>query len=163
MQLPITPNDITFFEGKGVLVTNTRLLIGSRTYAMAHITSVGMSRIPADRTAGYLLIVAGIVLMAIGFGVALLLRGNVAPVSIATGLVLGLLVSVAGIVLAVLATQAFMARIESSSGEVETIINPDVVFIQSIGRAVSAAIVPPRVSGKTLATCAASTWGSATK
>ena len=83
---------------------------------------------------------AGIVLVAIGFGLALLLRGNSAPVVIAAGLVLGLLLSVAGIVVAVLAKQSFMARIEWSSGEVETIINPDVVFIQSIGRAVSDAI-----------------------
>ena len=140
VQLTITPNDITLFEGKGVLVTSTRFVIGSKTYAMAHITSVGMSRIPADRTAGYLLIVAGIVLVAIGFGLALLLRGNSAPVIIAAGLVLGVLVSVAGIVVAVLAKQSYMARVESSSGEVETIINPDVVFIQSIGRAVSDAI-----------------------
>ena len=113
--LPITPNDITLFEGKGVLVTSTRIVIGSKTYAMAHITSVGMSRIPADRTAGYLLIVAGIVLVAIGFGLALLLKGNIAPVIIAAGLVLGLLVAIAGIVVAVLAKQSFMARVESSS------------------------------------------------
>ena len=141
VQLPITPNDLTFFEGQGVLVTATRFVVGSKTYAMAHITSVGMSRIPPDRAVGYLLIVAGMVLMAIGLGVALLLRGNAAPLIIAIGLVIGLLVSMAGIVLAVIAKPTFMVRIKTTAGEVETIINPDVIHIQTIGRAISDAIV----------------------
>jgi uncharacterized protein DUF6232 len=141
VQVPVTPNDLTFFEGNGVAVTATRLVIGGKTYAMAHITSVRMSRVPADRAAGYLLIIGGIVLMTIGLGVALLLRGNLAPLIVAAGLVIGLLVSVIGIVLAVMAKPTFMVRIEAASGEVETIINPDVTYIQKIGRAVSDAIV----------------------
>ncbi len=141
VQLPITPNEITFHEGDGVLITSTRIVIGGKTYALAHITSVAMSRIPEDRTVGILFIVAGIVLMAIGFGIALLLRGSTAPIIIGAGLVVGLIISIIGIVLAVIAKPSFMARIESSSGEVETIINPDVNHIQKIGRAASDAII----------------------
>ena len=52
-----------FFEQGAVKVTSSRLIIGSRTYAMSQLSSVGSAVESPSRWAAYVLAVAGVFFM----------------------------------------------------------------------------------------------------
>ena len=56
--------ETTYYQDGSITVTNARAVLGSKTYAMANITSVSMGEIPANRTVGIVIAVIGLAILA---------------------------------------------------------------------------------------------------
>jgi len=119
--------EITFYsDDRSVRITNTRVIVGATTYAMANITSVLMAKKPANRVPGIVLAILGLILLAI-------------PVS---GIrVLGVVLLVLGILIAVIVKPTYTIRIGSASGESDAISSKDKKYVQGIVTAMNEAII----------------------
>jgi hypothetical protein len=120
----------TYFSQGDVQVTNSRVVLGGKTYAMRNITSVTIGEIPPNRVPGIVLAVLGLCPLMGGFsdnGGALL--------------VIGLIVIGLGIALAALVKTRYVVRLGSASGESDALTAPDVAYIRKIVDAINKAIV----------------------
>ena len=123
--------EVTFYaDGRGVRITNTRLIIGATTYAMTNITSVSMRTIPANRVPGIVIAILGLIIL-IGTG---LLDSSV-------GIIIGVIVLGLGILLAVIPKPKYTVRIGSASGETDAISSKDREYIQSVVTAINEAFI----------------------
>ncbi len=119
--------EITFYsDGRGVRITNTRVIVGATTYAMANISSVSMAKKPANRTLGIVLAILGVILLVI-------------PASAVR--VFGVVLLGLGILIAVIAKPTYTVRIGSASGESDAISSKDKVYIQKIVQSMNEAFI----------------------
>lgn len=84
-------NEVVYYQDDDVRVTNARVMLASKTYAMANITSVAARRKPANRALPVFVAVAGLAIAAYSL---------VAGEDAAGGAGFGILLLVVGIVLA---------------------------------------------------------------
>jgi len=126
-----TPETIYYQDGS-ITVTNARAVLGSKTYAMANITSVSMGEIPANRTPGILVAVIGLAILACSAS---------AGSDGAGGIIGGLVVAGFGAFLAYAAKTQYVVKIGSASGESNALTSKDREHIQKIVNAINEAII----------------------
>jgi len=123
--------EVSFYsDDKGVRITNTRAIMGTTTYAMANITSVSLATKPANRLAGILIAVLG-----------LLVLWATDELDISNGTILGVIVVGVGILAAVLVKPKYTVGIESASGKSDAISSNKKVYIEGIVRAMNEAFI----------------------
>jgi hypothetical protein len=148
-----TPETI-YYQDESIIITNARAVLGSKTYAMANITSVSMGVIPANR-------MPGIVLAAIG-GLSTLCCGCSALAPLSTlgysnngdssgiignavfagiGAIIGLLFVAGGIALAIMSKPTYVVKIGSASGEANALTSQNKSYIAGIVTAMNEAII----------------------
>lgn len=118
-----TETEKTFLSTQGATVTNTRVIVPGQTYAMAGITSVRSTVLPAKRGWAIVTVLVGLVCLfgkAYGFGILLL---------------------VIGIAWAVSLKDSHAVPLSSASGEVHAVVSKDAGYISKIVQAVNEAIV----------------------
>jgi len=123
----------TYLSHTNATITNTRAIIGGKTYAMGLVSSVQMVEIIPKRTWPIILLVGGILMGIAGFASgsemdAILCRGP--------GLVLAL---IGGVWLASLHDQ-YAVRIATASGEMDALKSEDKERIQEVVDALNQAI-----------------------
>ena len=118
------------FEDDDVKITNLRAIIGSKTYAIANVTSVGLSRIePSTGLAFSLMLIGG---MAAMFAIAAENWGLAGT--------FGFIAVLGGIVVAQ-SKPSFAVTINSASGETKALKSQDEGRIRRIVDAMNEAIV----------------------
>ncbi len=123
--------DPTYYsDEKGVRITATRLIIESKTYAMANITSINTKRVPANRTLGIIIASIGFVILAIGAGF-----------SSQTGTLVGVLVLIIGLIAVFTAKPTYHLKITSASGEETPLTSKDENYINQVAVAVNEALI----------------------
>lgn len=110
-----------------VTVTNTRVVISGKTYAMTNITSVTMGKQSASILPPFIAITVGVIIAAIVGGTI----GNLIAVASIIG----------GIVLFITRKPNYVVRIGSASGEADALESQDQDNVQKIVNAVNEAIV----------------------
>jgi len=128
-----TPPETTYYQDGAITISNSRAVLGAKTYAMVNITSVTMGEKPANRT-------PGIVLALIGLAIAAC-AGSMGSDSASGGIVIGILAIIGGIALAALVKPSYVVRIGSAGGESDALISKDREYIQKIVNAVNEAII----------------------
>lgn len=132
--------ETTFYtDPRGVRVTNTRVIIGNKTYSMANISSVGVFTQAAARVMPILI---GIGIGGLGFvGV---LTGFVSKGGGNEGLLcgfMGLAVGGAAFLYGVMLKDNHFVRITAAGGETNALMSPDLRYIQSVVTAINEAMV----------------------
>jgi uncharacterized membrane protein YvbJ len=117
-----TETEKAFLSTPGATITNTRIIVPGKTYAMAGVTSVHCAEVPAKRGGAILTALIGL----------LLLFANVA---------LGLVILSIGIIWAFTLKDRYAAAVNSASGEIQAVVSTDQAYISSIVQAVNEAIV----------------------
>jgi len=123
METP-TQNEIIFYQDSNVTVTQARFITNSKTYAMRNISSVHIFEIVKSRTLPVLMIVIGI----------LLLFSNDLRIA-------GIFIVVVAALILFLTKNEFSVRISTNSGEANSIISKDRLYIESIVKALNEAII----------------------
>ena len=121
---------IFYSDERGVRITDTRLIVGSTTYAMANITSVSRTRKPANRVPGIVLAILGLVILAI-----------TSQLGSSEGVIFGVILLGLGILIAAIVKATYIARIGSASGETDAISSKDKQYIQAVVTAMNEAII----------------------
>jgi len=119
-----------FLQDGDITITNARAVLGSKTYAMANITSVSTGVIPAKRGVGIFIAILGGVIMISGF----------AGHSSGWG-IFGILILAAGIGAAYSQKDSFVVKIGSSSGESDALSSTNKEKVQKIVSAINEAII----------------------
>lgn len=109
-----------------VYITNTRYIVGGKTYALRNITSVELGTIKPNVTPYFLGILIGLI-------------GLVAADQWAYKLVWGLLL-IGSIAAAGMLPKKYTVKISSTSGETDTLISKDHVHVSQVVRALNKAI-----------------------
>lgn len=123
--------EVTYYSDRTIEVTSARAVFGEKTYALANITSVTMEERPTSR-------IPGIVIAIVGVGVAAC-TGSLNKSS--SGIVIGILVMIAGIVIAALANPRYVVRLGSASGESDAFVSKNRGHVQRVVNAVNEAII----------------------
>jgi hypothetical protein len=112
----------TFLSQPEATVTNTRIIVPGKTYAMAGITNVRSTVVGANRSWAILTAVIGLLLFAQQAG-------------------LGIFLFACGIIWAFALKDSMAVAINSASGEIQAVVSKDAKYIFSIVEAVNEAIV----------------------
>lgn len=131
MSTPATP-ETTYYQDGNITVTNARAVLGSKTYAMANITSVSMGEIPANRTPGIVIALIGLAILACSAS------GGSDGIA---GIIGGLVVAGFGAFLAYAVKTQYVVKIGSASGESNALTSNDREYIQKIVNAINEAII----------------------
>ena len=123
MESPLQ-NEFTFYQDGNVTVTQSRFVTNSKTYAMRNISSVHIFEIIKSKTLPITMIIIGILML---FSDA--------------SRVLGLILLTLGIFILAFTKNEFSVRISTNSGEVNSIVSKDRLYIQNIVSALNDAIV----------------------
>lgn len=124
-------NETTFYSDEhGVRITTTRAIFGSKTYAMANITSVSKGEEPPKRQPGIIIAILGLIIL-----VACVSFGS------AVGVIVGVAVLGLGILIAAIAKPTYHVKITSASGEDEPRSSKDKQHIDSIVIALNEALI----------------------
>ncbi|AZA47949.1 hypothetical protein EG346_06975 [Chryseobacterium carnipullorum] len=116
--------ETTFYKDINVIVTQSRYVTQSKTYAMRNISSVHVFEIIKSRRFPLILIVIGILL---------LFSGDTR--------IVGTIFAVIGAVILFLTKNEYAVRISTNSGEANSIISKDKIYIQKIVNALNQAII----------------------
>lgn len=116
--------ETTFYKDINVIVTQSRYVTQSKTYAMRNISSVHVFEIIKSRRFPLILIVIGILL---------LFSGDTR--------IVGTIFAVIGAVILFLTKNEYTVRISTNSGEANSIISKDKIYIQKIVNALNQAII----------------------
>lgn len=119
-----TQNEVTFYNEAGVLVTQSRYVTRSKTYAMRNISSVHTFEIVKSKTLPIVLIIVG----------ALMLLSDAARV-------VGGFILLIGVAILVSIKNEYAVRISTNSGEANSIISKDRGYVQGIVNALNEAII----------------------
>ncbi|MBU0493907.1 MAG: hypothetical protein KKA73_09035 [Chloroflexi bacterium] len=131
----MTQEETVYYQDSQVRVTNARIVVGATTYALGQISSVSLKLKPANRTAGAIVMVAGII---IGSCVGMLAgQGNQMSVALLIG---GVIVAV-GLVAILTAKDKYTMVLVSSSGEMKALVHADKTYVQKVVDAVNTAII----------------------
>lgn len=127
---PVAGREMVYLQNRDVTITDTRAVMGGKTYAMANVTSVAMVKIAPDNSGGC---VWG------GIGVAVLVVG-IAAQSFYPILIGALIVGAAWLI-ASQKKPKFLVRITAASSESNALWAHDPVYIQTVVDAVNQAII----------------------
>ena len=131
-----TTGEVVYLNDGNVIVTNTRVVIGGKTYAAKHITSVQMVK-KEDQTRiwGILMAIAGGSLSLLGLLFLFISEEGI----IAGGICLaaGIFVFALGIFLAIVCRDRFIVRLASASGEVDALSSTKKETIAAIVEAIT--------------------------
>ena len=122
--------ETTYYNGDQALVTSTRVRLGGRTFATAHIASVEVVEKPARRTVWVLMAVAGL-----GVGILGATQGNEA---ICMGI--GALALVAGVVGTWVSRKLFVVTLLTGGSQVPAYALPRSDVAEGIAAAITKAI-----------------------
>lgn len=125
---PPQNQEVTFFVGNGVQVTNARFVVGGQMYPMQAITSVSQFKIPGQRGAA--------ILGAVLFGILSLILVSFAPLAFLVSAALAALC----IGLAQTAKDLHGIAITTSGMQVRAVVTHDVAFVQQVLGALHQAI-----------------------
>ncbi|MDQ1804416.1 DUF6232 family protein [Chryseobacterium sp. CKR4-1] len=117
-------NETTFYQDSSVLVTQSRYITQSKTYAMRNISSVHIFEIEKSRVGPVLIIL---------FGIPFLFSTNVFWI--------GLILIVLGVFVLFSIKNEYTVRISTNSGEADSIISKNREYIQKIVTALNDAII----------------------
>lgn len=117
----------TYLNQGNVVVTNTRVVIGGKTYAMTNVTSVSMAKQSSSILPPVIAITVGVIIAAIVGGTF----GNIIAVASIIG----------GLVLLFTRKPNYVVKIGSASGESDALISNDQDYVQKIVNALNQAIV----------------------
>ena len=135
----IDQGDPTYYsDGKGVRITATRLIIGSKTYAMANIVSVSSEAVPAKRTRGYIMAFIGLAILIIWAAFNGSLHN---PFWNRYGLPAAAVLLVTGIIAGATARQTYCLKLTSAAGEETPIASTDSEYISQVAVAVNDALI----------------------
>ena len=129
-------------QSGNILVTNTRTVVGGKTYAAKHITSIEAVVIPPNYTVKIMFSVIGFLMMAGGAVVVCIYTlsrdwiGMIVP--LAFGFI-GSVFLVAGIIYPI-ARPTYAVKLLTSAGEVELLQSPDEKLVDAVVRAVTKSI-----------------------
>jgi hypothetical protein len=126
-----THNEKVYYSDGAITVTSTRAVLGTKTYAMANVTSVALAENQELPGCGCMLVVVGLLL-----GFMLFNRD-----SVGIG-VIGLVVVALGVVL--IQQKKYVVRVGSASGEADALESKNREYVQKIVHAVNQAIVDRR-------------------
>ncbi|WP_309714527.1 DUF6232 family protein [Armatimonas sp.] len=131
-------SEVTYLENSDVTVTNLRILISGKTYALSNVTSVGVTTIPQNHSGAITFGCTGTV-----FG--LLILGVNAILGSDGGKFFGILVTVLSIFIPIQLSQSkkdkYYVVIRGSSGEFNALWAYDKDYIESIAKSINDAIV----------------------
>jgi len=119
-----TESEKTFLSRPGATVTNSRIILGNKTYAMAGLTSVRSTVIAAKRGWAVFTVLFGMILL-IGEGT----RG------------FGVLLLIIGLIWAFSLKDQYAVTINSASGELHALVSKDQHYIDDVVGAINQAIV----------------------
>jgi hypothetical protein len=131
---PSIVSEREFYKGPGVLVTNSRFIVGPQTFTMSGVTSVSSYTQPPSHTGPVILIILGI-LFSLG-GCAQASQGGGS-----WGVVFGLLVAAAGVWWFLSRKPTYHVLLRSSSGEAKPLGSQDSSYIGDVVNALNSAIV----------------------
>ncbi len=117
-------DEVSFYKNGSVSVTQSRFIVGDKTYAMRNISSVQIGIITPSRTLGILFVIIGV-----------LLAFNEAA------RVVGLIIAVIAGVYAYSLKDKYSVRISTNSGETDGLISEKRQYIQEIVNALNEAMV----------------------
>ena len=120
----------TYFDHDGIIVTSTRFIVASETYAMRNITSVQSAKIEPNLSVPGWLMVIGALTCFVGFSNSNLGAG-----------IIGILLTGAGGYWCWQSESTFAVVLTTSAGEQRPCVNTDRKFIQSIVDALNQSIV----------------------
>ena len=132
-----SPPEIVYYEDAQVKVTNARAILGSKTYALANITSVGLYKDNPSNILPILMIVGGGLLLIPGIFMAAV--GDIES-GIPCAVISFLLIAI-GIGVMVTSKPSYIFRIGSASGEADALKSRNLEYMQRIVGAVNEAIV----------------------
>lgn len=119
-------------SGTRIIVTDTRVRIGNTTYSMANITSVAITRSPANRAPGIVIAFLGIVAIALS-----LLYMDEPDI----GMYFGAGMFIVGLIIAALAKGDYYMKIGSASGETNALRSTERRSIDPVVEAIEKAII----------------------
>jgi hypothetical protein len=120
-----TDTEKIFLSAPGAKVTNSRIILANKTYAMAGLTSVKSTVIPAKRGWAILTAVCGLILAIAG--------GDPRA--------LGIVLLIVGVIWALSLKDKYAVTINSASGELYAPISKDEWYIDDVVSAINEAIV----------------------
>lgn len=119
-----TQPETTFYQDAQILVTQSRYVTDTKTYAMRNISSVHVFEIVKSKT-------VQVILIAIGF--LLIFNDNLR--------IIGFLLLAGSIASFLLIKSEYAVRISTNSGEANSLISKDKIYIQRIVNALNDAII----------------------
>jgi hypothetical protein len=125
----MTTEPTLYSDKRGVRITPTRATFGKTAYAMADITSATRGEDPPRRAPGITLAILSLVVLpaCIAFGST-------------EGIVISIMVLLAGIIIAITAKPTYHVRITGASGEVNATSSEDKRYVDNIVTALNEAI-----------------------
>lgn len=138
--------ETTFYSGPGVLVTNTRFVVYSQTYAMANVTSVRSAVTSPHTTTGWLLILVMLVLLPMAFFAAIITMQSSNSDDTLLGLLGGGMCALVGVSLGALGIWLLTIRdyhvvLATAGGETTALMSRSLPYVQGIVHGVTEAIV----------------------
>lgn len=116
--------ETTFYKDLNVTVTQSRYVTQSKTYAMRNISSVHVFEIIKSKKLPAIMISLGLIL---------LLSGDTR--------IIGIIVAVIGALILFMIKNEYAVRISTNSGEANSIVSKDKIYIQKIVNALNQAII----------------------
>jgi len=130
----MSESEVTYYEAGSVHVTNTRVVLGSKTYALRNITSVSMAVKQGNVVPGIILIVLGII---IGSCVGISSRSEL----LGLGILIVITIFGAALFAGQLRNTRYIVRIGSASGESDALALKDQERVKQIVAAMNQAII----------------------
>jgi hypothetical protein len=125
METDIT--EIVFFSNPNpkndIKITNTRAIINGKTYAMANVTSVSLSKTPSNAYIGWLLFLVGLIIIFL------------------LSMQFGWVFVIVGLIWALVAKPSYHVNLGSSSGETDALSSKNRQLIEGIVEAINQAII----------------------
>ena len=138
-----TRETVTYQDDR-VVVTNTRVVIDSKTFAMANVTSVEATTVPPNTSLSCFVVFVGILMALGGTLPGLFLWQESSRLAIAI-LVIGLLagggVFLGGVYMAFKAKPSYAISMVTAAGEIKALVSKDKAHIEAIVRAINEAII----------------------
>jgi hypothetical protein len=134
----IVQEEVTYYQAKGIRVTNARAILGSKAYAMANITSVSAAKKSANRLTGIVIALIGLMMSTCVLGLVIAGGADAGGITV---LGFGVVLLLVGIALTAIPKDKYIVRLGSASGEVDALISEDREYIWSIINALNEAII----------------------
>jgi hypothetical protein len=127
--------ETTYYDKAGVKITNARAIMGTNTYPMTNITSVGIGTIPASNTGFLLLVIVGLGLIACPLASSRVWTDSLIFI------IAGALALVGAVVLYRGRRDTYVVKLGAAGGEQRAYTSADRAEIESIVAALNDAIV----------------------
>lgn len=125
-------------EEQGVIVTDARIVVPGRTYAVAHVTSVATARVQAGLLGPALVFAVGVLVSVLAFNGLAYGRASMGAAFLVI-LALGLLGG--AVLLRVAPWRPYLLLLHTAGGEREVLSHRDRAFVRRVKGAVSEALV----------------------